>query len=201
MGRGCSPFRGGVACELAGITADQTVSRMSTAPAWAHLHIRDPAWLWGSEDRLPPVCPPLAGHSIPGVSGSGRERDVCAAGRNVRRGSRWVGRVGVTNVAVSGTFVALRAPLAAPGHDRSRKRVFRSRSPVRVGAWWGYHQTTRPGLEWRFDRSAHRRQPVIIGPSAERPRPVKRDPKGRRSRREAIALTGRQTLLSRNPRR
>ena len=33
---------------------------------WAHLHIRGPAWLWASEDRLTPVCPPMEGVSRPG---------------------------------------------------------------------------------------------------------------------------------------
>ena len=38
---------------------------------WAHLTSPAPAWLRCTEDRLPPVCPPLAGDSTPGAGTRG----------------------------------------------------------------------------------------------------------------------------------
>src|SRR4051794_24780228 len=44
---------------------------------WAHLHIRDPAWLWASEGPAAPVCPPLEGHRRTETCLFGPERVVC----------------------------------------------------------------------------------------------------------------------------
>src|SRR5215218_10045345 len=76
---------------------------------WAHLHIRDPAWLRANEGPAAPVCPPLGGPPTdrdgPVRAGSVPFGDVCRASRDVRHISRAAPRVRVTNVAVCGTFV------------------------------------------------------------------------------------------------